>query len=206
MRKFLRIGNVFTLISFDATRVGATIQRERRSMTNRRMSSANGASTRMAVMYALLDQTRHPVVPTQSEALIAREALPRLEMVAEAGVDIRVRVLDVSSAGPADIVVPLPAVAVRLIVGLLAAMADGKPVSVIPGDAELTSQQAADMLNVSRPHLVKLLNDRQIPYRKVGTHRRVRVADVLAYKQRSLADSRAALDEMAALSQELELD
>lgn len=153
-------------------------------------------------MYALLDQTRHPVVPTQSEALIAREALPRLETVAEAGVDIRVRVLD----GPADVVVPLPAVAVKLIVGVLAAMAEGKPVSVIPSEAELTTQQAADMLNVSRPHLVKLLNENQIPYGKVGTHRRVKVADILDYKQRSLAESRAATDEMVAASQELELE
>lgn len=152
--------------------------------------------------YALLDQARHPEVPTSSDALIAREALPRLETVAEAGVGIRVRVLD----NPADVVVPLPAVAVRLIVGLLAAIADGKPVSVIPSDAELTTQQAADMLNVSRPHLVKLLNEGQIPYTKVGTHRRVRVADILEFKERSTAGSRAAIDDMVALSQELGLD
>lgn len=153
-------------------------------------------------MYALLDQKRRPVVPTQSESLIAREALPRLETVAEAGVDIRVRVLD----GPADVVVPLPAVVVKLIVSVLTAMADGKPVSVIPSEAELTTQQAADMLNVSHPHLVKLLNEKQIPYGRAGTHRRVKVAEILAYKQRSLADSRAAMDEMVAASQDLGLE
>ena len=152
-------------------------------------------------MYALLDQARCPVVPTQSDALIAREALPRLKPIADAGADIRIRVLD-----SADVVVPLPAIAVQMIVGLLEAIAEGRPVSVIPSDAELTTQQAADMLNVSRPHLVKLLNEGQIPFGKVGTHRRVRVTDLLAYRDRSLAESQAAIREMVALSQELGLE
>ena len=152
-------------------------------------------------MYALLDQAREPLVPTQSDALIAREALLRLRPIAEAGCDVRVRV-----QGAADVVVPLPAAAVKIIMDVLAAMAEGKPISVIPTEAELTTQQAADMLNVSRPHLVKLLSEGQIPFGKVGTHRRVRVADLLAYKARSLAERRAAISEMVALSQDMSLD
>lgn len=152
-------------------------------------------------MYALLNQAREPIVATTSEALIAREALSRLQPVADAGCDVRVRVL-----GAADIVVPLPAAAVKVIVDVLAAMADSRPISVIPTDAELTTQQAADMLNVSRPHLVKLLSAGVIPSGKVGTHRRVRVADLLAYKGRSLAERRSAIDAMVSLSQELHLD
>lgn len=62
------------------------------------------------------------------------------------------------------------------------------------------------MLDVSRPHLVESLNPRQIPVTKVGTHRRFRLADVLAFKESSLAESRAAIDDMVALSQELGLD
>ncbi len=152
-------------------------------------------------MLALLDQTRDPLIPTQSEALIAREALLRLKPIADAETDIRIRVLE-----SADVVVPLPAVAVRVIVALLSAMAEGKPVSLIPTEAELTTQQAADMLNVSRPHLVKLLDAGEIPYHKVGTHRRVRVADLMTYRGRSRDERRAAIDEMVALSQELGLD
>ena len=117
-------------------------------------------------MYALSDQARYPIVPTQSDALIAREALPRLKPIAEAGADIRIRVLE-----SADVTVPLPAVAVQMIVRLLETINNGRPVSVIPSDAELTTQQAADMLNVSRPHPVELLNEGQIPFGKVGTHR-----------------------------------
>lgn len=152
-------------------------------------------------MDTMFDQTRDPLIATQSEALIAREALPRLKSVAQAGADIRIRVL-----GADDIVVPLPAVAVRIIVGLLAAMAEGKPVSLIPTDAELTTQQAADMLNVSRPHLVKLLLGGEIPFHQVGTHRRLKVADLLVYKARSREQREAAIEKMVSLSQELGLD
>lgn len=152
-------------------------------------------------MYALLDQARHPVVPTQSDALIAREALPRLKLIAEAGADVHIRLLE-----SADVIVPLPAVAVQVIVGLLEAIAEGRPVSVIPSDAELTTQQAADMLNVSRPHLVKLLDEGRIPFGRVGTHRRVKVADLMAYKGQAVAQSQAAIDDMVALSQELGLE
>lgn len=149
-------------------------------------------------MLAQLDQTREPIIANEEEALIAREAVARLKPLADAKQDVRLRVSE-----SADIVVPLPAAAVAAITRILAAMAERRPVSVIPMDAELTTQQAADMLNVSRPHLTKLLDGGTIPHRKVGSHRRVLVADVLAFEAQARAAQSKAIDDMVAVSQEL---
>lgn len=79
--------------------------------------------------------------------------------------------------------VTVPATAFKLFIEVLDELARGNAVTVAPVHAELTTQQAAELLNVSRPYLVKLLEDGALPYRKVGTHRRIRLADVLAYQQ-----------------------
>jgi excisionase family DNA binding protein len=75
----------------------------------------------------------------------------------------------------------------------------------MPLDTALTTQHAADMLNVSEPYLIRMLEDRQLPYRTVGTERRVPLCDVLAYKTRTDADRRAALDVLTAEAQRLGL-
>lgn len=72
-----------------------------------------------------------------------------------------------------------------LLVEVLAAIAKGRPVAVLSVAEEVSTQQAADLLNVSRPYLIGLLEKNEIPFRTVGTWRRVRLADVLAYKRRS---------------------
>ncbi|MGH8601403.1 MAG: helix-turn-helix domain-containing protein [Gammaproteobacteria bacterium] len=102
-------------------------------------------------------------------------------------------------------VVQLPASALRLLDEILSELAMGNAVQVVPIHAELTTQEGADLLNVSRPHLVKLLDENVIPHTKVGRHRRVKFADLMDYKQRRTAESRQAMDELAAQAQELRM-
>ena len=164
------------------------------------IANAWGPAREEAAMVALLDQAREPFVATEEEALIAKEAAAKLRPVAEANTDVRVRVV-----AKRDIVVPLPARIVKLVVDLLSVMAEGKAVSFVPHQAELTTQQAADFLNVSRPHLVGLLEKNQIPYRKVGSHRRILVSDLIEYKKNSDENRRAAIRKMVAEAQKLDL-
>ena len=152
-------------------------------------------------MPALLDQVEEPFVATDEEAVIAKEAAEKLTPVALTGRDVRLRV----SERGADIVVPLPARAVKMILDFLIAMAERKPVSFIPHTAELTTQQAADFLNVSRPYLVGLIDKGEITHRMVGKHRRVRVSDLIAYKAKSDRLRREAIAAMVAEAQELKL-
>ena len=100
-------------------------------------------------------------------------------------------------------VIELPFAAVRLLIDLLDEMSKGNAVSLIPMNAELTTQQAADLLNVSRGFIVKLLDNREIPYRMVGTHRRVLFNDLKAYEERTKRARLKALDQLTEESQTL---
>ncbi len=99
--------------------------------------------------------------------------------------------------------IELPASALEALQKVVEAMSRGESVTVIPHDKQLTSQEAAEVLSVSRPHLIKLLNRGELPFHRVGTHRRIKIEDVLAYRQRRDAERRAALAELTRLSEDL---
>lgn len=96
----------------------------------------------------------------------------------------------------------LPRQAITLLRDILADMAQGKAVSIMPLNAELTTQQAANILNVSRPYLIKLINSKKIAHTKVGTHRRIRFEDLMDYKQSLKQQSADAMDQLVDQAQE----
>ncbi len=98
-----------------------------------------------------------------------------------------------------------PACVVSSVCQILAMLAEGQGVQIMSGSAELTTQQAAELLNVSRPYLIKLLEAHEIPFRMVGTHRRVRCEDLREYKRRDDLMRRGTAAELAQLNQELGL-
>ena len=145
--------------------------------------------------------TLAPTLPSEAEATLAKETSRVLAARVQGRKPLRVRLLDDPGKG----IVEIPASAARMLVRVLEEMARGNAVTLIPAHAELTTQEAADMLRVSRPSLIQLLDEGKIEFRRVGTHRRVRLEALLAYKRRADTDRRAALVELAAYDQELGL-
>jgi excisionase family DNA binding protein len=115
---------------------------------------------------------------------------------------VRIRLL---GAGVEGEEVSLPALVVDLFNGILSELARGNAVTLMPIHAELTTQEAADLLNVSRPFLVKQLENGTIPFHMVGTHRRVLAADVLKHRNQQRRRSVEALDEISRIDRELGL-
>jgi excisionase family DNA binding protein len=153
-------------------------------------------------MTNVLHELPDTVTPTPADTQLAEESSRRLTTILGGSKD-NVRVCVRSDGGEETITLPAPAV--RLLTGILTEMAKGNTVTVIPSHTELTTQQAADLLNVSRPYLIDLLEKGAIPFRKVGSHRRVRFDDLMAYKQKTDQNRLKALEELSALDQELGL-
>jgi excisionase family DNA binding protein len=148
-------------------------------------------------MFFTMTAATHPAFqPTDAE--VAKRALRSLAPAGHStSQTVRIH------AGNEDAIVPREAF--DLLLEILAQMAIGNTVSLVPVQAELTTQQAADFLNVSRPFLIRLLESGTIPHRKVGTHRRVRFEDLLRHKQADDAQRQQALDALAAEAQDMGL-
>ncbi|MCB9789013.1 MAG: helix-turn-helix domain-containing protein [Deltaproteobacteria bacterium] len=142
-------------------------------------------------------------LPTVQDAETARTAIEAVRsLVSERRTTtIRLRTPDADE----DVEVTLPGEALHLLIRVLTHMANGHAVTVMPVQAELTTQHAADLLGVSRPYLVRLLEDGKIPFHKVGTHRRVRAVDLVEYQRKRRTESRSILDELTREAQELDM-
>jgi excisionase family DNA binding protein len=104
--------------------------------------------------------------------------------------------------GPDGQETEIPASVLRALMLVTAGMAQGLTMTLVPHGKELTTQQAADILHVSRPHVIKLLERQEMSYHYAGKHRRIRVEDVLAYRQRRNAERRRQLQELTELSEQ----
>ncbi|MGL5193283.1 MAG: helix-turn-helix domain-containing protein [Chroococcales cyanobacterium] len=143
----------------------------------------------------------YPVPPTEEEAKLAQESSQILAVYTDAEKpEIIIRTDDMNSQA-----IAIPAFAFSMFVEILAQMAQGNAASLVSLPAELTTQEAANILGVSRPCLVKLLELGEIPYRKEGTRRRVRYEDVLNYKNQIDEKRRQTLDELVAEAQGLKM-
>lgn len=136
---------------------------------------------------------RYP--PSAEDVTLARHSVQRLSK--GRGGPLSIRVIGLDQDPPLE----LPAAAVESLVQILEAMAAGRGVSIIPENPELTTMQAAEILNVSRPYFIKILTEGAIPYRKVGKHRRILLEDVMTYKNRIDREREAVLDQLAADAQ-----
>ena len=138
-------------------------------------------------------------LPSEREIALAKESSRILSSYLTENTDAQ-QVTLVSEQGETQNVL-IPESALRLLVNILVEVGKGNIVNLIPIHAELTTQQTADILNVSRPFLVNLLEEGHIPFRKVGAHRRIRYRDVIHYKEAIDRKRESALDELSKQAQ-----
>ncbi|WP_341730108.1 helix-turn-helix domain-containing protein [Brooklawnia sp.] len=132
------------------------------------------------------------LVPEPTDAELAASALRSLDAARDANIPVRL------SLGGSDGELEVPGSVLVALARVLDSFAHGEGVTLVPAHAELTTQQAADVLNVSRPFLIGLLDAGEISYRTVGTHRRVKAASLVRYLREDDARRTAAADELAA--------
>jgi excisionase family DNA binding protein len=140
-----------------------------------------------------------PSLPSEAEAMLAKETSRVLAARLREDEPVRLYISDDPSP---EGTLNLPASALRLLVRILEEMARGNAVTLIPVHPELTTQEAADMLNISRASLIQLLNEGKIESRRVGTHRRVRFEVLMKYKREADTELRKVLKHLAAYDQE----
>ena len=155
-------------------------------------------------MDIMLADIQKAVPPTAADAQLALESSRRLSQFLAARPKKALRVRIEPENEPEESI-SIPVAAFRLLNSILTEMAKGNAVTLIPVHAELTTRQAADILNVSRPFLIEQLEKGVIPYRKVGTHRRVMFKELMEYKQTMDHNRLKALEELSVIDQELGL-
>ena len=143
-----------------------------------------------------------PVQPNEADIIAAVDALPHVKGYLASHADSVIRL--VVADDPEETLV-VPRGAVELLARVLAHMAAGEGVSVVPAHAELTTQQAAELLNVSRPFLIGLLDAGDVEYRRVGKHRRIKARSLMDYMARDDRQRREAADELTRVDQEMGL-
>ena len=143
------------------------------------------------------------VVPEAGDVELARAALRVLAGAVTAGADAHTPVtLKLAESGEEVVV---PKAILDLLGDALENLARGEGVTLVSANAELTTQQAAELLNVSRPFVIRLLDEGKIEHRLVGTHRRVKTSSLLAYLRADDEQRKAAADELSAMTHELGL-
>jgi excisionase family DNA binding protein len=145
----------------------------------------------------VLASPKNPTLPTAEEARLAAESSRKLAAIIGHGAAARLRLID----GNDEITVPVSAI--PLLADILNQMAQGNAISLVPIGHTLTTQQAADLLNVSRPYLVKLLEAGKIGFTKVGRHRRIKYENLLNYMEQADEISRQSVNELSRQAQEL---
>jgi excisionase family DNA binding protein len=140
-------------------------------------------------------------LPTPEDAEFARAALKALSPVLRRQGRGPRKLQLKAEGGKEAVTITLPQEALRGFLEILAQLANGNAVTVVPVHAEFTTQQAAEFLNVSRPFLIALLEEKKIPFRNVGTHRRIRFTDLQAYKAADDRERERVLAELAADAQ-----
>jgi excisionase family DNA binding protein len=141
-----------------------------------------------------------PVTPSDDDVNLAKQSSRSLAAFAGHGVTCSIKT---GKGEPVEI--QLPAAAVGVLAQMLTQMAEGKAVVLMPINAQLTTQQAADLLGVSRPFLISEMKGGKLPFQKIGTHRRIAYAELMKYRQKMAEESNAAMDSLVAEAQELKL-
>ncbi len=152
---------------------------------------------------------QEPIAPTPADTALAKESsrqlIKLLDNQHDKGKQISDFQLRVQAGNEPEEVVVIPVSAFRLLTDILAQMAHGNAVTLMPVNAELTIRRAADVLGVSRLYLINLLEDNKIPYQGVGVHRRIRFDDLMAYKQEVNNARLLVLEELTREAQELNM-
>lgn len=148
-------------------------------------------------MTDMVNTQKFPNLPTTQDAMLAKEAAQSLSSLIDGDTEVEISV----NRGEAHIDAKIPASALQMMIELLSLMSQGKTVTFVPTGATLTTKQAANLLNVSRPFLIGLLDKGEIDYHMVGTHRKVKFEDLRVYMEERDNKQKKTLDELSKVSQ-----